>query len=275
MTAFHPKPLVLLASRATEQFRDLETALLSGGFRVVSATNEREALVTAKNHQPHAIVLDAELAPPGYGMCNTLRSDQAVSASTPIVLTRAAQGRLDRLEAFRSGAWEVQAAVDPEELLLRLKVFVEARLEIARLSTECLIDRPTGLYNAHGLEKRAEELSALTMRKGLALACAVFRPSELAERAEREELGRVFKAAGRNSDALGRTDRDEFAVFAPATTSGGASRMVGRLTTIVERDLPHLRVRGAYSSSLAAQKVAPQVLLSRARNALEQGPPVR
>lgn len=272
MPALHPRPLVLVASRATEQFRDLETALLSGGFRVVSATNEREALVSCKNHQPHAIVLDAELAPPGYGLCGTLRTDRAVSPTTPIVLTRAGQGRLDRLEAFRAGAWEVQADFDTEELLVRLKVYVEARLEVARLSTECLIDRPTGLYNAAGLDKRAEELSALTMRKGLALACALFRPSELAERAEREQLGRVFKSAGRTSDAMGRTERDEIAVFAPATTAGGASRMVDRLKFIVSRDMPQTQVRAAYSSSLAAQKVAPQILLTRARLALESHP---
>ena len=272
MPALHPKPLVLLASRATEQFRDLETALLSGGFRVVSATNEREALMSAKNHQPHAIVLDAQLAPPGYGLCDTLRTDRAVSPTTPIVLTRASQGRVERLEAFRAGAWEVQDAFDTEELLIRLRIFVEARVEVMRLSTECMIDRPTGLYNAIGLEKRAEELSALTMRKGLALACAVFKTSELAERTERDELGRVFKSAGRTSDAFGRTERDEFAVFAPATTSGGASRMVDRLKIIVARDMPQLKLRSAYSSSLAAQKVAPQMLLSRARIALEAHP---
>lgn len=270
----HPKPLALLASRASEQFRDLEIALLAGGFRVVSATNERETIDTARSHRPHAIVLDAELAPPGYGVCNTLRQDPSVSPTTPIVLTRAAGSRHERLEAFRAGAWAVHSTVDPEEVVLRLRVFVEARLEVARLTSECLIDRPSGLYNAAGLERRGEELSALTMRKGLSLACAIFKASELADRTTRDELGRVFKSASRLSDAMGRTDRDEFAVFAPATTPAGAARMVSRLTSIVARELPNVAIRSAHSASLAAHKVAAQTLFVRTRNTLEGSPPL-
>jgi GGDEF domain-containing protein len=90
-----------------------------------------------------------------------------------------------------------------------------------------------------------------------------------------DRLALAFRSVGRISDALGRTGRTEFAVFAPASNTWAASRLVRRMTDNVERAFGSLReghrvgVRSGYSAALAAHKISPPALLARARHALE------
>ncbi len=58
--AISPKPLVLLAGLEARQTAELSSALIQGGFRVVTAESEHEAAEAAQqDDQPHAILLDA------------------------------------------------------------------------------------------------------------------------------------------------------------------------------------------------------------------------
>ena len=275
----HPKPLILLASNEAWQVRELKSALLAAGFRVVTTRDERETLDEAQNHQPHGILLDVGVAPPGYGLCRTLRT---FSVATPIILTSPGQPTRDEhLEAVRAGAWELRGVpVDVEDLLLRLEAYVEAKVELDRVSEDCLVDRISGLYNHLGLTRRATELAALAARHGLALACVVFRPAEkLPTRAAGDRLGRAFKSVGRLSDAIGRTGQSEFAVFAPATNAWAAAKLMQRMRDQVSLEAGYMPERGqrvtlrsAYSTALPSQKVEAKTLLERARNALESTP---
>ena len=270
----HPRPLVLLASRETGEMRDIETALFSAGYRVVTARNAHETLQKARNHQPDAIILDAALDVPTFELCQSLRQDPSLSPASPIMLTRAHPGtRAERIEALRAGAWDLQADSDLEELLLRLSVYLQAKTEVDLLTTECLVDRGTGLYNAHGFTQRAEELGALATRQGLAAACAVFRPTEeLPTRATSDKLGLAFKTIGRLSDAIGRTEHTEFAIFAPATDAWAAARLVRRLSDRVIEEVGYvpekgkrIALRSGYSAVPAGQKISAVALLARAR----------
>ncbi|HEV8509795.1 MAG TPA: response regulator [Gemmatimonadales bacterium] len=274
-----PRPLVVLASRETGELQALETALYSAGYRVVTARNEHETLQKVRTHLPDAVVLDRELSDRGYTFCRELRADPAISPATAIILTQdTAPTYPDRLEALRAGAWDIQGLPpDPQELMLRLSVYLEAKLEVDRLTAECLIDRGSGLYNAQGFEQRADELAALTSRQGNPAACAVFRPADdLATRATGDRLGRAFKSIGRLSDAIGRTAYTEFAIFAPATNDWAASRMVRRVRDHVVQEVGYvaeygrrITLRASYSATLPSQKVEPRLLLERARSALE------
>src|SRR5438105_1176272 len=224
-TNLHPKPLVVLASRETGELRDIETALFSAGYRVVTARNEHETLQRVRNHQPDAVILDEALGEPHYGLCRTLRAEPTLSPASPIIITHGNPTQaVTVLEALNAGAWNVEG--DPpnvEELLLRLGVYLLAKLEVDRLTTECLIDRGSGLYNPVGFSQRAEELAAFVLRQGLPSACAVFRPvDQISNRSATDRLGRAFKSVGRLSDAIGRTGQSEFAVFAPATNAWAA-----------------------------------------------------
>jgi PleD family two-component response regulator len=276
---YHPKPLILLASAEAWQRRELESALTTAGFRVVTAQDERETLEHAHQHQAHGIVLDVGVAPPGFGLCRTLRT---IALATPIVMLHPGQPtRGESLEAVRAGAWDVYGApVDTETFLLRLAAYVEPKVELDRVSDECLVDRVSGLYNHSGLARRAHELAALATRYGLALACVVFRPAQkLLTRAAGDRLAKTFKSVGRSSDAVGRTGPSEFAIFAPTRPNGATARMVRRLTETAEREvgyIPERRtrigVRSGYSTTGETHKITPHTLLARARKALESTP---
>ena len=278
---FRPRPLVVLASRETSELKDLETALYSAGYRVLTARTEHDTLAKVHAHNPDAVVLDRDLADHDYALCRTVRAHPGLSPAAPIMIAQdEAPTRTNRLEALRAGAWDVQGyPPDPQELILRLSVFLNAKLEIDRLRVECLIDRGSGLYNSHGFAQRADELAALSRRQGVAAACAVFQPDEdLPNSAAGDRLGRAFKSVGRLSDAIGRTDHSEFVVFAPATNDWAASRLVRRMRDNVVQEVGYiseqgkrLTIKAAYSAALPTQNVAPSQLLERARNALETG----
>ena len=247
---------------------------MGDGFRVVTAQDERDVVDKAMSLRPHGIVLDVAVAPPGYGLCRTLRS---VCLATPIVLTCPGQpSRADSLEALRAGAWEFRGTpLDTEEFLIRLGAFVEPKLELDRVSEECLVDRVSGLYNHVGLAKRADELAALATRHGLALACMVFRPAEaLPSHTISERLAQTFKSVGRASDAVGRTGRAEFTVFAPASNNWSAGRLVHRLTDRARNYGDGIDVRSGYSAASPAHKISSHTLLARARSALEASRPL-
>lgn len=265
----HPEPLILLASREA-RIGELTSALITAGFRVVHAHSERDALDLAHSQRPHAIVLDVAIAPPGYGLCRTLRS---AALATPIVLiSNSHPSRDDVLEAVRSGAWDFRGTpLDAEDLVARLCAWAEPKLELDRVSEECLVDRVSGLYNPLGLAKRADELAALATRHGLALACMVFRPGADLTRRTADRLALTFKSVGRASDAVGRTGRAEFAVFAAAGNSWAAKRLVHRLTDRATSYGNGFDVRTGYSAAAPSHKISSYTLLARARSALETG----
>lgn len=263
-------PLILVASSEAWLVQELSSALTAEAYRVVVARDERETLEQAHSQRPHGILLDVGVAPPGYGLCRTLRT---ISLATPIILMCPGHPTRDnQLEAARSGAWELRGTpFDYEELVARLGAYTEAKLELERVSEECLVDRVSGLYNHLGLARRADELVALATRHGFALACVVFRPAEQRpSRAASDRLAMTFKSVGRTSDAVGRTGRAEFAVFAPASNTWAARRLVDRLTDRARGYGEERRdVRSGYSAALASHKISSHTLLARARASLE------
>jgi len=270
------QPLVLLAGLGAEQTQDPSNALLRGGFRVVTASDARQAADVVQSHAPHAIILGADLAAPDYSVCRTLH---ALAAATPIIVL--GNGELhgsEQLAAFRAGAWDaISDPYDLAELLVRLELFIEPRLQLDRVSDERLFDRASGLYTPSGLARRAIELAALATRHGLTLACAVFRPAEaLPTRADDDRMAVALRHAGRASDALGRTGQAEFAVFAPASSTLVATRLMHRITDSVEHQLGFVAQHGAgvgirsgCSMSYSLHHISPPALLARARIALE------
>lgn len=275
------KPLILLAGTERSQLRTLHPFFTAAGFDVATATDEPSLVDLAQTRHPHVIMFDVGLAPPGYGLARTLRTDPALSPATPIILTGPGRPtRSQQLEAWHAGAWDVcQEPLELDELLARLRLFVDARVELDRISSECLVDRTTGLYNPEGLARRAAELAALVTRHGLALSCAVFQPTAKVSPAASERLALAVRRAGRMSDAIGRTGQSEFAVFAAGTTTWSAARLVRRMTDSVTREFSTLEadpaakklsLRSGYSAAQARHKISPTTLLSKARGVLRE-----
>ena len=252
-------PLVLIANDQEWSARSLESILGPNGYSVVRAYTGQQALERARTSQPDIIILDAQMPDMhGFEVCRSLRSDPRFSSTTPIVITTSGpSGRTQRLEAYRCGAWEfLGQPLDGEALLLKLGTFLESKRQVDILREENLLDSGTGLYNMRGLARRAREIGADATRRREALACVVFAPeSELDgdDDSDGEELARmsdqvgaVFRDAGRVSDAIGRLGTAEFAVIAPATGTDGALRLVDRLGSAVEAT--RIPVRGGERS---------------------------
>jgi diguanylate cyclase (GGDEF)-like protein len=283
-------PLVLIANDQEWSARSLESILGPSGYSVVRAYTGQQALERARTAQPDLIILDAQMPDiHGFEVCRMLRNDPRFSATTPIVITTSGpSGRTQRLEAYRAGAWEfLGQPLDGEALLLKLGTFLQCKLEVDSLREESLLDPRTGLYNMRGLSHRAHEIGADAFRRRDPLACVVFAPepegSSTGESSDEEvqriaeQVGQLFKRAGRSSDAIGRLGHAEFAVIAPATSNDGALRLIQRLGGSIEASpIPVrggercLRVRAGYCAvpDFAESPVDAVELLLRATTAL-------
>jgi diguanylate cyclase (GGDEF) domain len=283
-------PLVLIANDQEWSARSLESILGPNGYSVVRAYTGQQALERVRMAQPDLIILDAQMPDMhGFEVCRTLRNDPRFSATTPIIITTSGpSGRTQRLEAYRAGAWEfLGQPLDGESLLLKLGTYLQSKREVDALREESLLDPGTGLYNMRGLARRAREIGSDAFRRRDPLTCVVFSP-ETEEDAEQEavgdetqrmsdQIGMLFKQAGRASDAIGRLGEAEFAVIAPATGPEGALRLVHRLTGAVEgAPIPvrggerNVRVQAGYCAvrDFAESTVDAVELLLRATTAL-------
>jgi two-component system cell cycle response regulator len=235
-------PLVLIANDQEWSARSLESVLGPRGYAALRVTSAQRALELARIAQPDAIIIDMALPDAGGTvLCARLREDTQLRLNVPIILTTSAvASRMERLEAYAAGAWELCAEpLDAEVLLLKLDAFVQAKLAADRIREETLVDEETGLYNARGLARRAREIGGEAIRRSDAVACVAFSPereldSEETEpmddgRAIAETVSRVCQGSARLSDAVGRVGPNEYAIIAPATGADGAERIVTRL----------------------------------------------
>ena len=283
------KPIVLLANADTWLTESLESVLTQGGYQVVATAERQQVLELARRYLPDGILLDTGLdqrTSDNLTLCRTLRADPSISRATPIILLTAGPAlRAQQVDALRAGAWELRGdPLDMEELVLRLGVYVQGKLEVDRLGSEGMVDRASGLYNDVGMARRAAELAAFTVRQGLPLACAVFQPSNgILTASSADRLALAVRNAGRISDAVCRTGPAEFTVFAPATDETGAEGLVQRISDAVARTAA-VTLRAGVSTAPATAKrpsgartstafpqpaqTSPDELLARARDAL-------
>jgi diguanylate cyclase (GGDEF)-like protein len=283
-------PLVLIANDQEWSARSLESILAPNGYSVLRAFTGQQALDRARAAQPDLIILDAQMPDMhGFEVCRALRADPRFSATTPIIITTSGpSGRTQRLEAYRAGAWEfLGQPLDGEALLLKLRTFIQSKVEVDNLRDEALLDQATGLYNMRGLARRAREIGSDAFRRHDALACIVFYPEPIGademseDEAQRvaERVGSVFRQSGRSSDAIGRLSGTEFAVIAPATGEDGVQRLVERFGKTVESArVPmrsgerSVRLRAGYCavSDFAESTVDAVEILLRATTALRE-----
>jgi diguanylate cyclase (GGDEF)-like protein len=284
-------PLVLIANDQEWSARSLESILGPNGYSVVRAYTGQQALERARTAQPDLIILDAQMPDMhGFEVCRTLRADPRFSATTPIVITTSGpSGRSQRLEAYQSGAWEfLGQPLDGESLLLKLATFLRSKREVDSLREESLLDPGTGLYNMRGLSRRAKEIGSEAFRRRDPLACVVFSPEaepagveapgeDEEDQRMTDQVGLLFRQAGRASDAIGRLGPSEFAVIAPSTGPEAALRLVRRLGgTIESSPIPVrggercVRIRAGYCAvpDFAESPVDAVELLLRATTAL-------
>ncbi|HEX7051964.1 MAG TPA: response regulator [Longimicrobiales bacterium] len=268
--------------------RSFESVLGPNGFAVLRAYTGAQALDHARDAQPDAIFLDVSLSDVhGVDICRTLRADPHTAPGTPIFLiTSGPTSRQERLDALRSGAWELfTPPLDAEELLLKLGTYVTAKMDADRAREESLLDRLTGFYNIRGLLRRVRELGSDAFRYHRALACIAFSPDgdgesepddAAANRLPLDRLARLFKEMCRASDTIARLGQNEFIIVAPNTDSAGALDLARRLTAAAEaatdEDEEPVRLRAGLYAVPDFQEAAiqPVEMLVRATMALRR-----
>lgn len=230
-------PVVLIVSEHEWASRSLDTVLAPQGYAVIRAYNGKQAIERCGGSGPDAVFIDHRLPDiQGTELCRVLLERDLVTRSTPIVLMTANPvSREERLDALRTGAWEVLTLpLDAEELLLRVDRYVRAKQESDRARDEALLDPATGFYSWDGIVRRVRELGAAAERFGRPLACVVFvsdaaEAEEIAAEVGISEVADMLRTATRRSDVLARIGPREFAVIAPDTSPEGAEILAQRL----------------------------------------------
>ncbi len=274
-------PLTLIANSHEWHSRSLESVLGPHGYAVLRAYTGKQALERAVEAHPDLIFVDTDLPDrDGFEVVRELRAHPHVSPSTPIIMTSPGHtSRQRRLDALRAGAWDyIGAAIDGEELPLRLESLVRAKLEADRVREEGLLDELTGLYNLRGLARRAREVGSQAFRHKEPLACIVVTPmmGDQPQATEQviEELARILRATGRSSDVIGTLGPGEFAIVAGGTDSAGAERLAERLADAAGRIFggDDVRVAVGYDvvPNYSESPIDPTDMLSRASAAMRR-----
>lgn len=274
-------PLTLIANSQEWHSRSLESVLGPHGYAVLRAYTGKQAIERAVESRPDLIFVDTDLPDrDGLEVVKELRAHPNISPSTPIIVTSPGHSsRQRRLDALRAGAWDyIGAAIDGEELPLRLESLVRAKLESDRVREEGLLDELTGLYNLRGLARRAREVGSQAFRHKEPLACIVVTPmvggNPHVTDAVIEELAKILRATGRSSDVIGTLGPGEFAIVAGGTDSAGAERFAERLADAAEQMFGGNDVRVAVGYDVVPNyseaPIDPTDMLSRASTAMRK-----
>jgi len=246
---------VLIASQQEWTSRSLASILAPQGYLVLKAYTRGQTLAHIRRSPPDAIIIDEQLPDgDGHALCRDLYDQDMISPSTPVFLALPrSPTRRDRLAALRAGAWAcLGEPLDAEELVAALDVFVAAKVDADHARATGLVDELTGVYNARGLTRRAEELGAHAARCRTGLGCVLLAPdteSGTLPLALVRRIAAALRSNARHSDAIGRVGESAFAIVAVDTDAAQARHLAERLTTAILGDglaLPHVRVRAGY-----------------------------
>jgi PleD family two-component response regulator len=230
---------VLIASEQEWTSRSLASILAPQGYWVLKAYTRAQTLAHIRRDPPDAIIIDEQLPDgDGYSLCRDLYEQDMISPSTPVFLSLPrSPTRRDRLAVLRAGAWAcLGEPLDAEELVAALGVFVPAKLDADHARMTGLVDEMTGVYNARGLTRRAEELGAYASRSHAGLGCVLLAPDTEAGAPPLALVRRIaaaLRSATRNSDAVGRVSEGAFAVVAVDADAGQARRLAERLAAAI------------------------------------------
>jgi len=279
MSATPALPVVLIAAGRD---RSITRALGPSGYTVLEAVTGARALERARDTRPDIIVLDTELPDlTGLEACRLFRGEPHIGRNVPILLLTSGQPTPDqRVTALRAGVWDfLRNPGDPDELMLKLETYVQAKRNIDATLAEGLVDPVTGLHSRPGLARRARELGALMARHHGALACVVF---EIDKNPADPRAGNLVAQTARVCDVVGSLGPGEFAVLAPGTSDEGVIRFARRVASALTASpgggretsvTPGLRVGYDAVVNLKYAPIDPVALLGRAAAAVRNGRP--
>lgn len=276
-------PVILIAAG-----RDRSPARVLGGngYTVIEAANGVRALERARQARPDLVLLDAELPDlTGLEACRLFRGEPNIGRNIPILLVNSGAATPDqRVAALRAGVWDfVRYPGDPDELALKVEIYLQAKRNIDASLAEGLVDPATGLHSRPGLARRARELGALMARHHGALACVVF----AVDAQHGPRVASLVAQTARVCDVVGALAPGEYAVLAPGTSDTGVVRLAQRVAaamvaaptagpvSVATGNGGGLLVGYDAVANLKYSPIDPVALLGRAASAVRNGRPER
>jgi len=201
---------ILLVEDDHDQRRIAATGLRAAGYRVVTAENGSEAVITARTERPDLVVLDIDLPGlDGMAVCRQLKLDTSLAA-IPVIFCSARSGVIDRMAGLTLGADDyVTKPFSPSELLLRIR----------RLLTRSVQD--TAPATPDGQRALSYELFAPTATELLSRGPAAIALLRLAPRDVARVVGQLM-ADLRRRDLLGEFTDGHLVVAMPGLSAASA-----------------------------------------------------
>lgn len=247
--------------------RALASILVPNGFEVVRARTVAQLVDRSRTLRPDLVIIGETLGHvPASDACRMLRSMSGFNLATPVLVASTSLVREEqRIEHLRAGAWDtIRVPTNTEELVLRIRRFVEAKILADLAQDEGMLDIRSGFYNLRGLLRRTEEEASEAWRFRRPLSCVVFgvdrsveedvvKSAEEQPRIDLEkDLVEVFRRTSRRSDVVGRLGVTDFIVLAPSTSEEGAVLLAERMLS----EMLHLSVSGPDGSTRSVRMKA-------------------
>ena len=220
------KARILVADDEVSIRNALRAILLSEDYEVIVAKNGREAVEMFKKESPDLVILDVCMPYlTGFQVLDKIKKYLG-ERYIPVLFLTVSVKIDDKLKALYGGAVDyLTKPVAPDELLARIKNFLDIKRNHDTLREAAVYDWMTGALNkAHFVKKAKEELEKAVRNKTplsfIFMDMDHFKKindevGHLAGDAVISEFGSRLKKAIRNIDILGRFGGDEFMIMLP------------------------------------------------------------
>jgi len=220
------KAKILIADDEVSIRDAIKAILLMDNYRVVIAKNGKEAVEVFKKESPDLVILDVSMPYlTGFQVLEKIKIYFG-ERYIPVLFLTVSVKMDDKLKALYGGAVDyLTKPASPEELLARIKNFLEIKKNHDKLKEAAVYDWMTGAMNkGHFLKKAREELEKAVRNKTplsfIFMDIDHFKKindevGHLAGDSVIAEFGTRLKKQIRNIDLLGRFGGDEFMVMLP------------------------------------------------------------
>lgn len=272
---------ILVVDDDPVSLRILEQALAQEGHQVITARDGREALQSALEHNPQAVIADWMMPRmDGVELCRTLRSIEQGREMYFLLLT-SCDDEQRTVQAFEAGVDDyITKPISPRLLMARLKgsqrlIEIKAarerdrvhmseqvkELAIAkrRLKATANTDVLTGLPNRRAILEAMEAEWSVSIGSGAPLSVIMIDVDHFKQVNDRHghdvgdevlrEIARVLRASIRQGEDVARLGGEEFLVICPNTRHDQAVVGAERMRQAIERQLIHA---GSFTGSVTA-----------------------
>ena len=235
------KPLILIAEDSATIRAVLTAQLTASGYRVVAATNGREALERFAQDRPDVALLDIDMPElDGMGVLDVVVADPEL-ATIPVVFLTGRATSEDVAEGLARGAHDyLRKPVESSELAARVRAALrtkeladelrERNAELERLATT---DHLTGLYNRRFVGRELERLILRARRHRQSVSVAMLDIDHFKSINDEHghavgdavliEVAARIRRRLRGDDLVGRWGGEEFLLILPVTSPEGTA----------------------------------------------------